>query len=285
MQVSSTRLGSTPAQVDSTGSGPRPPWAALLIALSPLSVIVLLYLVAQWVSATIATDPMRPGATNRSGFSLHVTGPPSVDLRLFGAVPTVWLQQRLVDGSPHWYDVVATGVYLTHYLVLPVVTGLVWFRFRDRFRTWIGAALAVGVIGISTYVIYPAAPPWLAAPSEVIAPVRRVSALGWDALHLDGLARLFGASQSASNPVAAMPSLHAAVPVLVALFLWPVAARLWRSVMLSYAGLMSLVLVYSEEHYVVDVVAGWATAGLAVLLARVFQRAAAAAEERVKEQT
>ena len=47
-----------------------------------------------------------------------------------GAVPSVWLQQRLVGGSAHWYDAVAALVYITHFVTIPVVTAVVWFRLR-----------------------------------------------------------------------------------------------------------------------------------------------------------
>jgi membrane-associated phospholipid phosphatase len=61
-----------------------------------------------------------------------------------------------------------------------------------------------------------------------------------------------------------MPSLHAGSALLVALFLWPSVSSLWRAALLSYAAAMAVTLVYTGEHYVVDVVAGWLVATLAV---------------------
>jgi membrane-associated phospholipid phosphatase len=60
-----------------------------------------------------------------------------------------------------------------------------------------------------------------------------------------------------------MPSLHAGTALLVALFLWPMASSLWRAALLGYVMMMAVALVYTGEHYVVDVVAGWLTAALA----------------------
>jgi membrane-associated phospholipid phosphatase len=62
-----------------------------------------------------------------------------------------------------------------------------------------------------------------------------------------------------SNPVAAMPSLHAAFPFLGFLF----AQRLlgWRAwPLFVYTVIVWLAVVYLGEHYVVDVVGGalWA---------------------------
>jgi membrane-associated phospholipid phosphatase len=58
-----------------------------------------------------------------------------------------------------------------------------------------------------------------------------------------------------------MPSLHAGTTLLVALFFWPLASTLGRAALLGYVLAMAAALVYTGEHYVVDVVAGWLTAG------------------------
>ena len=50
--------------------------------------------------------------------------------------------------------------------------------------------------------------------------------------------------------------------MLVALFLWPLANALSRVALVGYVVLMALALVYTGEHYVVDVAAGWLTAGV-----------------------
>jgi membrane-associated phospholipid phosphatase len=239
------------------------PVAQLLIALSPLSIILVAYAAAQWVNS-----PIHAGAAgthvNRLGFHLHVLAPARTDREVFGALPSAWLQQRLADGSAHWYDAVAALVYITHFVAIPLVTGLVWFRFRDRFAAWMTAIVAFTTLGVGGYVVYPAAPPWLASDEGVIGTVHRISGLGWDYLHLAVVRELLGLGQRGSNPVAAMPSLHAGSALLVALFLWPVASSLWRVLLLGYVLVMAVALVYTGEHYVVDVVAGWLTAAAAV---------------------
>jgi membrane-associated phospholipid phosphatase len=235
------------------------PIAQLLIAWSPLSLLLVLYAGAQWVSAPLGVGD---GAdTNRWGFPLHVAGPADADRSVFGAVPTIWLQQHLVDGAAHWYDAAAALVYVTHFVNIPVVTALVWFRLRRRFEAWVVAVLVFAALGMSGYVLYPAAPPWLASELGEVGAVERISALGWEYLHLDWIAELTVLGQGGSNPVAAMPSLHAGAALLVALFLWPSVNALWRVVLLVYAVAMAVTLVYTGEHYVVDVAAGWAVAG------------------------
>lgn len=247
------------------------PVAQLLIAWAPLSLILLAYAVAQWISAPLGTGSSGTGS-NRLGFALHVTGPADVDRGVFGAIPTIWLQQRLVDGSAHWYDAAAALVYVTHFVSIPLLTGLAWFCLRDRFTAWVAAVLAFTTLGVGGYIVYPAAPPWLASDLGVIGTVHRLSSPGWDYLHLDVVGRLIISGQEGSNPVAAMPSLHAGSAMLVALFLWPVANAWWRAALLGYVVLMALALVYTGEHYVVDAVAGWLTAGAGATVGAAIHR-------------
>lgn len=242
------------------------PIAQLLIAWSPLSTILVAYWLAQWVTAPLGTGDAAD--TNRLGAVLHVLGPARGDELLVGTVPTVWLQARLVDGTSHWWDAAAALVYVTHFVAIPLLTAVTWFRLRARFTEWLTAVLTMSLVGIAGYLAYPAAPPWLAAERGDIGAVDRISGLGWEHLGLDGIARLVEAGQSGSNPVAAMPSLHAGAAMLVALFLWSGARRLTKVLLAAYALAMAVTLVYTGEHYVVDVLAGWLVAGLGVVVAR-----------------
>jgi membrane-associated phospholipid phosphatase len=246
------------------------PVAQLLLAWAPLSLILLAYAAAQWVSAPIGDG--YSGGRNRLGLALHVAGPAEADRALFGVVPSVWLQERLLHGTTRWYDAVASLVYVTHFLSVPLVTALVWFRWRDRFAVWVGAVIGFTVVGVGGYILYPAAPPWLASDLGVIGAVRRFSSIGWHYLQLGPVAHLTASGQGASNPVASMPSLHAGAPMLITLFLWPILGRRWRAALAAYVVLMALTLVYTGEHYVVDVVAGWATAAVAVAVVAAVER-------------
>ena len=58
------------------------------------------------------------------------------------------------------------------------------------------------------------------------------------------------------NPVAAMPSLHAGITFLIAIYGIQRLRTPWRWLLALYPLLMSTALVYYAEHYVVDVLAG-----------------------------
>ncbi|GAB3929336.1 phosphatase PAP2 family protein [Kribbella albertanoniae] len=245
----------------------RPAWAQLLIAMSPLSLVLLSYAIADWINATIAVEPGTGATTNRLGFDLQVGGPAAADRALFGVVPTVWLQDRLVDSPGDWYDVAASLTYVTHFLVLPVVTAWVWFRRRERIRSWYAGMLMLTAVGMVLYVMYPAAAPWLGSQYGAIGQVDRLPGRGWEILELDLVWSLLGDALRGGNPVAAMPSLHAATPMLLALFFWNDFRKRGRIIMILYVVTMAVTLIYTGEHYAIDVLAGWVVAVLAMFAA------------------
>jgi membrane-associated phospholipid phosphatase len=222
-------------------------WRALgkaLLDWLPFTAVLVLYDVSRGIADGI-------------GMPLHVSDIAAADRGVFGTVPTVWLQQRLLDpGSPHWYDAVATLVYTTHFLATPVVAAALWLRSRDVWKAFITRVVVLSVAGLVTYVLSPAAPPWYAAREGVIEPVIRAPARGWLWLHVNHAGNLLSEGQLASNPVAAMPSLHTAFATLIALFVMSRLRTRWRLVILAYPMAMGLALVYLGEHYVIDLVAG-----------------------------
>lgn len=194
---------------------------------------------------------------------LHEADIANAEQWLFGgAIPTVWLQDHLYTPSTvHWYDALMTLVYTSHFLATPILAAVLWLRER---RVWIGyitRVVALAFAGLTTYVLFPEAPPWLAARDGLIDPVSRLSARGWIWLHLGDVHRLLeNAQRDGSNPVAAMPSLHTAFAALVALCLMRRFATRWRLLLLLYPLAMGFALVYLGEHYVLDIVAGIAYA-------------------------
>ena len=74
----------------------------------------------------------------------------------------------------------------------------------------------------------------------------------------------------ASNPVAAIPSLHGAVALLVSVFLWPLVRRRWRPLLALYPLAMGFTLVLGGDHYVFDILLGWGV--VAVVVATLWWR-------------
>jgi hypothetical protein len=236
-------------------------------------------LLADWlplVALLLAYDASR-GLAGRLGATVHVAELADADRWLAGgALPTIALQQHW---DADWWEALATVVYASHFVVTPVVLAVLWVRNRARWVRYARLVIALSAAGLVTYVLYPAAPPWLAARDGVIEPVRRLSGAGWETLGLPRAGALLADSQGQVNQVAAVPSLHTAFAVLTCLVLLPVATRMWQRVgLVAYALLMPVVLVWAGEHYVVDTLLGAVYAAGVVLVAaharRVLNRVA-----------
>jgi membrane-associated phospholipid phosphatase len=188
------------------------------------------------------------------------------DRWLFGGrLPTIELQERLFDpASAHWYDWAATVQHALHF-VLPVAVGLaIWLRSRRRYWRYLASVLVLFYLGFIGYALFPAAPPWMAGMLGTTDPVHRVAVE--TVLRLPASAPIgLAYTHFSYNQVAAMPSLHAALPLLLVLVL----IRLWgwwALPVLLYPLTMGFNLVYLGEHWAVDVLAGYAVALVAFLL-------------------
>lgn len=198
-----------------------------------------------------------------------------VDEALFGGtVPTIRLQRAFYSQAhPGWWDDTALAVYMSHFFV-PVLVGLtLWVRSRPRYLRFMWAFVGMTTAGYLTYVAFPAVPPWLASQRGALAPTHRLVRELWDHLGHHGIAAQFSGSALYANDVAAIPSLHAAYPVLIALFFWRSSRLATRAALALYAVGMAVVLVYSAEHYVLDILLGWLYAFATGFVMRRFEAA------------
>lgn len=221
------------------------------------------------------------------------------DKALFlGHEPTVWLQSHLKEPYPPWWETVVSLVYVSFFFAPYVAAGVLWLRNRDEWRKFVLRFVVISFIGLVVFVAFPAAPPWAASqcsasqvaagPSDPpcidlkagvvkdggmlgqvklthggAAPwVERISTRGWDKLGVPQAKALIDEGQAGSNQVAAVPSLHAAISLLITVFFWPRLRKRWRPLLLGYALVMAFSLVYSAEHYVFDILLGWVLTGL-----------------------
>ena len=194
-------------------------------------------------------------------FAPHVTPLIDADIAMFGGhVPTIWLQQHLYQpGRVQWWEVAVSLVYVSHFLTVPTVAVILWVRDRFQWARYMRRWFALSLAGLITYFLYPAAPPWWAYEHGYLAePVARISTAGWNLIGLHSAGNTLNALQvEAANPVAAMPSLHTAYAMMAVAFFLPVVRRRWWPLLLAYPLAMTFTLVYSGEHYVIDVLVGW----------------------------
>ena len=238
----------------------------------------LLELVAYWVPfflLWVAYDLIRGQADN--GRAVHVTGPIDAEKTLFfGKIPNNVLQDRLYDPRHiQWWEVITGLTYMSHFFVVYVTAAVLFLRSRDRFVRWMTALVVLTVFGLLGYWLFPMAPPWMAANElHLIPDLARPGTRGLHLLHLTFVDRLWthGANNSEMvNPVAAMPSLHAGYSMLFSWFFFKRTRRLWAKVLLAlYPLVMAFTLVFGGEHYMIDILAGWLLAILAVELSDHF---------------
>jgi PAP2 superfamily protein len=188
----------------------------------------------------------------------HFLPQADVDRWLFGGqIPSVWLQAHLHDpGRVQWFELAAFVVYVSHFFVTPLLAAVLWVRDRWRFRRFAASLALLTLLGCITFVAFPAAPPWMASERGLIGPSVRLIPQLWEWSGVGAETGLVGTGYRYANEVAAVPSLHAALALLVALSVWP--RRWWARVLVaSYPLAMACAIVYTGEHYVADVLLGW----------------------------
>jgi membrane-associated phospholipid phosphatase len=225
----------------------------------------------------------------------------------FGTVPTVWLQERLKLPYPPWWEIVISTVYMSFFILPYVVAAVLWLRDREQWKAFVRLFVGLSFAALIIYTLLPAAPPWAAArctaadvaggpsdPGCMFRPARgvpdggllgamqttkdgandwveRIVGRGWGKLNLHSASALIDQGQASVNLVAAIPSLHAALTAAVAAFLWTRVQRKWRTLLVAYVLVMAFTLVYTAEHYVVDILLGWLLAAVVLIVIRCFE--------------
>jgi hypothetical protein len=210
-------------------------------------------------------------------FAPHVWPQLRADQWLFGVVPTPWLQARLWNSSHiDWIAYAAWSVYLTHFFATLVIAACLWQFAYPLFRRYMAMVIVLAVAGLTTYALFPAVPPWMAAQNGDLAPTSRIVGFVSEAAPIGHFGAIWESGTRYANDVAAMPSLHAAYSMLIALLFWPLVGRRWRPLLAAYPLAMAFALVYTGEHYVSDVLVGWAYAAGAYFAVEAFARRRAA---------
>jgi hypothetical protein len=192
------------------------------------------------------------------GLEVHYTPQIEVErLLAFGELPTLWLQEHLYGGAVGALEIFALVMYLSHFVAPVLLASLIWLYWPGRgFGDLFFGILAVSLLGEITFLVAPTAPPWLAGDQGVIPHVHHVIRETLYGLGLDGIAARKDAAGS-YNIVAAVPSLHAAWPVIGLLVIRKHGLPRWLfSVQAVLVVGVAFAIVYTGDHYVVDVLAG-----------------------------
>jgi Flp pilus assembly pilin Flp len=202
----------------------------------------------------------------------------------FGTLPTVWLQQHLYHGRTGPLEMATTLLYLSHFFVPIVFAFWLWSSGRgEAFTALMYGLLTACVLAEITFVVAPTAPPWMASEHGLAPPIHHLFRDTLYDLHFSKAAEFIGNPKN-YDAVAAMPSLHAAWPIVSLLvacrYALPRPVRLLLGA--QFVG-VAFAIVYTGEHYVADALVGVGYAVAASwIVRRVMSRTAARAssEER-----
>jgi|tagenome__1003787_1003787.scaffolds.fasta_scaffold20988573_3 hypothetical protein len=194
-----------------------------------------------------------------------------------GTLPTYRLQDWFGAGDNHALAVVSAIVYMSHFMVPPLIGFYFWWNRRGvGFKEYMYSLIVVNLLATALWVLTPTAPPWLAGREGLIAPPVDVLRMGLNDMGLHQLTQQLHAGTYLI--AAAVPSIHASWPLLGTLAARKHRLSRWlRAAILVHLSAVWFVIVYSGEHYVVDILAGVAFSLAAwALVQRVGARLSAA---------
>ena len=175
---------------------------------------------------------------------------------IFGpTIPSAALQRTILTPGAATGDFSGLQKFLTvvhgsHFVVFLLIGLVLWLRRSNAFRAYKASFYVLISAGLLGYALIPTAPPWMA--SELFGLVPRL-------LHFN--VALYNAAAPDlttgfnTNPIAAMPSLHAAFPALCSLILWRLGR--WKSLPFHlYTLTVFFMIIATGDHYTLDIAAG-----------------------------
>jgi hypothetical protein len=157
-----------------------------------------------------------------------------------------------------------------HYIVTPAVLIWLWRRHASYYAPARTVLIATTIVGLACFSMIPVAPPRLLG--GYVDTMAHFSHWGWWS---DAGSAPRGLGQD-TNQYAAMPSLHVGWALWCG---WQMVrhGRHWvtRWLGVAYPFVLSVVVIATANHYLVDVLAGFAVVGVGALIAKLVTSAAA----------
>jgi len=174
-----------------------------------------------------------------------------IDLALFGVYPTIWLERLLFP----WVADILALAYTSYYFIPLVLIAVLYFRGRpEEFSITIGTLMLGYYICFIGYIFMPAI-----GPRFTLASLQHVPLTGGATLNaiVNTLNSLEG------NQRDCFPSGHTQT-VLISLWFAFKFKRPLFWIYLPIAAALIVSTVYLRFHYVIDIIAGFAAAGITV---------------------
>ncbi len=173
------------------------------------------------------------------------------------------------ETNTHPVPDVLSGLFYLCWVPVPLAFS-VWLFFRNK-RALLDFSLAfllVNLFGFVLYYAYPAAAPWYVElhgfEKNFSIPGNEAGLVNFD--RILGVSLFHGMYAKNANVFAAIPSLHAAYPVISVYFAWKLGLKkLSRIFWVILVGIW-FSAVYSRHHYIIDVLLGGLCAGATILV-------------------
>jgi membrane-associated phospholipid phosphatase len=178
----------------------------------------------------------------------------NIEKTLFRGVPSVALQKLLLHPDPAgnfgWLEKTLTVCYGSHFIAFLFVGFLIWLSRPKAFSLYKSSFYLLVFLGELGYALVPTVPPWMAANHfGLIPPLTHFN------IELFNVVIPDISSGFDTNPIAAMPSLHAGFPILCSILLWRLYR--WKGIpFYLYTLSVIFAIVYSGDHYLTDILAG-----------------------------
>jgi len=243
----------------------------LLIILGAALMRKLPVLIKDWfvfISFVYLFDSLRGSIyilTCKLGLPVHTTYVIGIEKAIFGQVPSNVFQAWLLDPAKApeftWLERVLTAFYGSHFLAFLLIGFIIWLYKSESFRLFRTSYYLLIFLGVLGYFLVPTVPPWMAANNfGLLPPLIRFNGIIFN-FAIPDLSTGFD-----TNPIAAMPSLHAAFPLLSSLLLWRLFR--WKAlVFYIYTVIVLFTIVYTGDHYITDILAGLLLAVVCYFLA------------------
>ena len=208
----------------------------------------------------IVYDSMR-ALPNYEVAQVHIKQPYDFEKFLFGINENGKLltpNEYFINHHSPFFDILS-GLFYINWVPVPLAFAVyLFFKNKYLFIKFSLVFLLVNIAGFVIYYLYPAAPPWYVNlygfDLHLGVPGNRAGLARFD--ELTGIPIFESIYNKNANVLAAMPSLHAAYPVIV--LYYGIKARLGKINWLFLVFMLGIWFsaVYSGHHYIIDIIVG-----------------------------
>lgn len=202
---------------------------------------------------------------------VHIKEPYAIEKLLFGIKTNLGIltpnEYFSIHSSTFW-DITA-GIFYLNWIPVPLMFAFyLWLVDKVIFLHFSYVFLIVNLIGFIIYYIYPAAPPWYVTlygfTENFNIPSHEAGLARFDAIF--GISLFNNIYARGSHVFAAIPSLHAAYPVIVLFYGIKKGLGWFNVILIIFMVGIWFAAVYTNHHYIIDVILGALCALIGILL-------------------